>query len=221
MDSPKLLPEGDEQPAPSGITSFALNLFTAPLRAVGRFLPKMFPLIVCLLCIPVLMFFSGAAGWIVWRNVPVGWKMDANLQYGDGLTPFASSQLPPIMADQPYDIILHLVLPATESNFALGNFMTTLKLTTAYNESLITIRRSTVLVPPRSSFLKQLLIGSPSTTTVDIPLLSQFVSGTSTVNARLELGRSDGWKSIGTGQARELSVLEAILKGTVRPKGLR
>jgi hypothetical protein len=57
-------------------------------------------------------------------------------------------------------------------------------------------------------------------TKLDIPLVSQFVSGTSTVHARLELGRSDGWKGIGNGQGRELSVLDATLKGTVRPKGI-
>lgn len=60
----------------------------------------------------------------------------------DALNPFAIEQLPSIMANQPYDISLHLVLPATESNFALGNFMATLKFTTAYNESITTVRRS-------------------------------------------------------------------------------
>jgi hypothetical protein len=76
-------------------------------------------------------------------------------------------------------------------------------------------------VPLNPSIFKQSLLGSPSTIKVDIPLLSQFILGTSVVNARLELGRSDGWKGIGNGQGRELSVLEATLKGTVRPKGIR
>ena len=76
-------------------------------------------------------------------------------------------------------------------------------------------------MPPNTSLLKQSLLGSPSTTKIDIPLLSQFTFGTSIVNARLELGRSDGWRSIGTGQGRELSVLEATLEGIVRPKGIR
>ncbi|KAF8530977.1 putative adipose-regulatory protein-domain-containing protein [Gautieria morchelliformis] len=201
--------------------ALSLNLLATPLRFLRLLLPRVFPLIVCLLCIPVLMFFSGAAGWAVWRNVPVGWRTDVYLQYGDAINPFANQQLPPVMADQPYDISLHLLLPATESNFALGNFMATLKLTTAYNESITTVRRSAALVPPNASILKQSLLGSPSTTKVDIPLLSQFILGTSVVNARLELGRSDGWKGIGDGQGRELSVLEATLKGTVRPKGIR
>lgn len=76
-------------------------------------------------------------------------------------------------------------------------------------------------MPFHTSLLKQSLLGSPSTIKVDIPLLFQFTFGTSVVNARLELGRSDGWKSIGNGQGRELSVLEATLKGTVRPRGIR
>ena len=76
-------------------------------------------------------------------------------------------------------------------------------------------------MPIHTSLLKQSFLGSPSTIKVDIALLSQFIFGTSIVNARLELGRSDGWKGIGNGQGRELNVLEATLKGTVRPRGIR
>ena len=75
-------------------------------------------------------------------------------------------------------------------------------------------------MPPQSSLVKHVLLGSPATVKLDIPLASQFVSGTSTIHAHLEVGRTDGWKSIGNGIGRELSVLEATLKGTVRPKGL-
>jgi hypothetical protein len=72
----------DERPHSSGLTAFALKLVTLPLRPLRPLLPHIFPLLVCFLCIPVLMFFSGAAGWVVWRNVPVGWRADAFLQYG-------------------------------------------------------------------------------------------------------------------------------------------
>ncbi|KAF8525169.1 hypothetical protein BU17DRAFT_74550 [Hysterangium stoloniferum] len=184
-------------------------------------LPHLLPLVVCLLCVPVLMFLSGAAGLAVWNSVPVGWKVETYLQYGDAVNPFAITQLPPIFANQPYDVSLHLVLPATEANYALGNFMTTLRLSTTYNESLITVRRSTALVPPRTSLLKQFVLGSQPIIKLDIPLLSQFVAGSTNIIAYLELGRPDAWKNIGSGQQREISIAQSTLKGTVRPTGIR
>jgi hypothetical protein len=65
----------------------------------------------------------------------------------DGIPPYAEVALPKLVAQQPYDISLHLVIPATEPNFALGNFMTTLKLATVSNETLITIRRPVSTLP--------------------------------------------------------------------------
>lgn len=62
---------------------------------------------------------------------------------------------------------------------------------------------------------------NPSVTTLEIPLLSRYVSGTSDVVARIELGRQDGWKSIGSGEGKELSVLSAFINGRVRPQGVR
>ena len=59
------------------------------------------------------------------------------------------------------------------------------------------------------------------TTTLIIPLLSRYVSGVSRVIARIELGRQDNWKSIGSGEGKELSVLTAFIKGNVRPQGVR
>jgi len=61
----------------------------------------------------------------------------------------------------------------------------------------------------------------PSTTTLRIPLLSRYVSGANDVVARIELGRQDGWKSIGSGEGKELSVLTAFINGRVRPQGVR
>ncbi|SRR5713226_87112 len=57
--------------------------------------------------------------------------------------------------------------------------------------------------------------------TLTIPLLSRYVSGVSRIVARVELGRQDGWKSIGSGEGKELSVLTAFIKGNVRPRGIR
>lgn len=39
--------------------------------------------------------------------------------------------------------------------------------------------------------------------------------------ARIDLGRRDGWKSLGNGEGRELSVWNAALKGAVRLQGIR
>ena len=47
------------------------------------------------------------------------------------------------------------------------------------------------------------------------------MTGTSQLRARIELGRNDGWRSLGSGQGRELSVQSASIQGTVRPEGLR
>jgi len=57
--------------------------------------------------------------------------------------------------------------------------------------------------------------------TLQIPLLSRYVSGVSPISARVELGRRDGWKTVGSGEGKELSVLTAFIKGTVRPQGIR
>jgi hypothetical protein len=57
------------------------------------------------------------------------------------MPPYAEVNLPKLVTGQPYDISLHLVIPACESNFALGNFMTTLTLSTLANETLTTVRR--------------------------------------------------------------------------------
>jgi len=73
----------DETPRKPGDNSSAVvKIIAAPLRPIRPLLPHLLPFIVCLLSIPVLVFLSGAAGWMVWKNVPVGWTVDANLQYG-------------------------------------------------------------------------------------------------------------------------------------------
>lgn len=59
----------------------------------------------------------------------------------DLVNPYADVELPSILYDQPYDVSLHLVLPATESNYALGNFMASLRLSNSYNRTLAIVRR--------------------------------------------------------------------------------
>lgn len=152
----------------------------------------------------------------------------------DGIPPYAEFSLHQLSVNQPYDVSLHLVIPAYDSNFDLGNFMASLTLATSSNKTLATVRRpvcilavtfmclfshilQAIVLPQR----KRYLFPSPSLINLDIFLLASFVPSTSKVNARLELGRRDEWRRIGRGEARELSVVTASLKGTVLYKGVR
>jgi hypothetical protein len=75
--------------ADSKFTSFLqlpARLFFSALSAFLAFLrptfPHILPLLVCLSLVPLLLFLSASAGWIVWRNVAVGWQTPLYLQYG-------------------------------------------------------------------------------------------------------------------------------------------
>lgn len=135
----------------------------------------------------------------------------------DGVPPYAELELPRLVAQQPYTIFLYLNVPATESNFALGNFMTQLTLATPSNKTLASIRRPAIIQPSRFSFWTS----RPDYVDLTIPLLSAFTAGTTHVVGRLELGRRDEWRTLGQGYGRELSVLSASLKGVTKPEGLR
>ena len=130
------------------------------------------PLLVCLSLIPLLLLLSLFSGWYIWKNVPVAWHVPIYLQYGsasfppssvsdpnssDGPSPFAELSLPPLSTAQPYDISLQLLLPATEANFALGNFMATLSLSTPSNKTLVTVSRPVRVFRSPSSFLLTIL----------------------------------------------------------------
>lgn len=52
-------------------------------------------------------------------------------------------------------------------------------------------------------------------------MAESLVTGAKELQARVELGRSDGWKSLGTGQGREISIRSARIEGIVRPEGIR
>ena len=56
--------------------------------------------------------------------------------------PYAEAPLLALAPHHPYDLSLDLVVPTTEANIALGNFMMTLTLATASNKTLISARRS-------------------------------------------------------------------------------
>jgi len=51
--------------------------------------------------------------------------------------------------------------------------------------------------------------------------MDNFVTGANMVIAKLDLGRRDGWKGIGRGEGRELSVYSATLRGTLKHRGVR
>ena len=72
----------------------------------------------------------------------------------DGLTPYAETQLTSFNPAQPYDISLHLTVPATQSNYDLGNFMTVLTLTDPSSRILTTVRKPVSrLLDPTSTVL--------------------------------------------------------------------
>jgi len=56
---------------------------------------------------------------------------------------------------------------------------------------------------------------------LDVLFLESHVPGASRIIARVELGRRDGWRALGNGEGRELSVLSASLRGTVKRYGIR
>lgn len=67
-----------------------------------------------------------------------------------------------------------------------------------------------------------MLFGPPrKLSELSIPLLSSFLPPDATLNAIVELGRSDNWQSIGSGESKELNVFSAHLRAEVRPRGLR
>lgn len=77
------------------------------------------------------------------------------------------------------------------------------------------------MVPPRSSAPWSFLYNWPGTVDLTVHLLSGFALDTSRAIARVEVGRQDQWKGIGNGEGRELSVLSAVLRGTVVHQGVR
>ena len=62
---------------------------------------------------------------------------------------------------------------------------------------------------------------SPKKVHVDVVLLNDYTSGTPNLAATVQLGRKDGWKNIGSGVGREVSVLSMSLEGVLKYKGIR
>ncbi|PFH54800.1 hypothetical protein AMATHDRAFT_333 [Amanita thiersii Skay4041] len=187
------------------------------LSIISSYTPKIIPLLVFVLLIPILAFISILAGWLVWRTASTSWDAPVYLQYGDGSQPYAQFPLPTLSPLQHYDISLNIIVPATESNLALGNFMASLTLTTPTNKTLVHLRRPAIILSPSA----QLLSRKPKTINIEIPLLYDFLPGTAKIIAMIELGRRDSWTSLGHGEGRELSVITAHVRGMVVHHGVR
>jgi hypothetical protein len=74
----------------------------------------------------------------------------------DGIAPYAYVALPNLAPGQRYNIAIDLILPCTEPNTNLGNFMTTLTLSAPNNKTLAYVRRSVstiVLYLPNSKVI--------------------------------------------------------------------
>ena len=136
------------------------KLIWAVLRLFQPLAPHLVPLAVFSATLPLILFLSIGSGYLVWKSVAVSWEAEMYLQYGcvifrdrssthsllirrcsEGGSPYAEVALPPLASQQPYDISLHLIVPANEANFALGNFMATLTVVTPSNNTIATVRK--------------------------------------------------------------------------------
>ncbi|TRM66408.1 hypothetical protein BD626DRAFT_487688, partial [Schizophyllum amplum] len=96
--------------------TLTVSLISSGIETLRPFSPQLIPLLVCTLLIPLIAFFSVIAGVLVWNSLAVGWETPLYLQYGDGVQPYAQASLPPLVTSQPYDISVHLVVPASDSD---------------------------------------------------------------------------------------------------------
>jgi hypothetical protein len=115
-----------------------LSLVASVLRPIA---PQLIPFAVFFLLVPLLVVPAVISGLYVWYSRAISWETPLFFQYGDGLSPYAETQLASFNPTQPYDISLHLVVPTSSSNYDLGNFMTTLTLTGPSNRVLTTVRK--------------------------------------------------------------------------------
>ncbi|KAH7345201.1 putative adipose-regulatory protein-domain-containing protein [Rhizoctonia solani] len=208
------------------------------LNIPRRVLPTILHVAAFTTILPALLAISVGAGITVVNLIPGGWHTDLWMQYGEQATPFARTSLPPLTPGQQYDITLSLQIPLTSENLALGNFMTKLILTDAKNTTVATANRPSLVLRRQTSWIP-LLKSSPQVETVVVPLVEHwspssqpgnllnhgvaFARGTSHqgFHAFVAVGRSDAWKSLGSGQGKELSIARATLHGHVKLSGIR
>jgi hypothetical protein len=61
---------------------FMRSLGAQALALLRPTAPQLIPAFIFLFFVPLAVFFSLSAGWIVWRSVAVGWDSSIYLQYG-------------------------------------------------------------------------------------------------------------------------------------------
>ncbi|KAI0721221.1 hypothetical protein C8T65DRAFT_705269 [Cerioporus squamosus] len=198
----------------------AIDLLWALGRLFRPLAPHLVPLAVFSAALPLIVFLSVGSGYLVWKSVAVSWETELYLQYGESVSPYAEVMLTNLGAQQPYDISLHLVVPANEANFALGNFMASLSLMTPSNGTIVDARKPAIVLPPYAAPWTY-LYNRPGTIDLNLQMLSDFVVGTTRALARVELGRRDQWRTLGQGHGRELAVLSGTIRGIVKHHGVR
>ena len=142
------------------------------------------------------------------------------------------TELPPLFAPQSYSISLELVVPLTNPNLELGNFMAGVEfVSVASNKTLFSARRPvSIPVLVEGSLISghfQCLLPRPripfirSSKRLTVLLSDNVELSASPTYALVEVGRQDAWRGVGNGEGRELTVLSALLRGQVMPKGIR
>ena len=145
-----------QQAAISLLYGFVVNV----ISTLRPYAPQLVPILVFAFFVPLAVLLSAFAGYIVWTNLSVSWESSLYFQYGyafyyifcrcpdcfwsDGVPPYAQLILPSLVPTQRYDVSVNLLLPASQSNLALGNFMTTLTLSTLANKTVASVRRPVV-----------------------------------------------------------------------------
>ncbi|KAF8807728.1 hypothetical protein BYT27DRAFT_7139033 [Phlegmacium glaucopus] len=193
------------------------SFLSTGLSLIRPFAPRLIPLLIFACFIPLILTCSISAGWMVWSSLLVSWEVPLYLQYGDGIPPYAYAPLPKLNSRQRYDIMVDLLVPFTNSNLNLGNFMTSMTLSTSSNKTLAHVRRPAIALRPPFAFS---LLNRRSAH-VKVPMLESFEADSSKLFASVEIGRRDGWTLLHAGQGRELSVISASLRGLAVPHGIR
>lgn len=70
----------------SNIAYYTVHLFlsflSSTFSALRPFAPQILPVLICIFLIPLVIFISVYAGFVVWKNVAVGWNTPLYLQFG-------------------------------------------------------------------------------------------------------------------------------------------
>lgn len=105
----------------------------------------------------------------------------------------------------------------------VGNFMTSISITNPANVTLASSSRPSLIFPQPLALTPLFYSGVLSTRTLLVPLLEGFSASSylSSLRARLQVGRQDGWTSVGRGEGKELVIVEAFARGKPRLSGIR